>query len=86
MKTDALTARFSALGLMNICTLIDNHKEVMFYKSYEALIELAAAMPRQWIVCDSLGEIVKEGGAVMGADEPLTPRSQVDSDFVTHHG
>ena len=28
LKPDALTARFSALGLMNICTLIENHREV----------------------------------------------------------
>lgn len=31
-REDALATRFGALGLLNICTLVDNHREVIFTK------------------------------------------------------
>ena len=36
-----VSARFSALGLMNLSTLQENHRDIVAAKTYEPLIDLA---------------------------------------------
>lgn len=79
-KEDAMTTRFSVLGLMNLTTLSENHVSLVNAKVHLALIELASAKKgKKWRTLDSLGELVEE-------EEPTSPRSRSDCHFLRDHG
>ena len=50
-----MTARFCSLGLMNLSSLADNHRDMVAYKAYEVLIEIASGAPRKWYTLNSSG-------------------------------
>jgi hypothetical protein len=78
-KGDALSARYSALGLMNLATLKDNHNDLVHYQAFEPLILLAAGQEKLWYQLDSMGETLP------GNDEPNTPRSRGDWEFINQY-
>lgn len=79
-KLDAMTVRFSTLGLLNLSTLADNHVPLINARCHTVLTELAApAKGKVWKTLDYLGELVEE-------EEPNSPRSKNDCLFLREHG
>lgn len=94
-KRDALVTRFCALGLMNLSTLPDHHRDLMLAKCYNVLIELAASSSREWTLLDSVGEPENKGTALLSDAQPpsdseankvSTPRSLVDWQSLEENG
>ena len=79
-KVDAMTVRFSTLGLLNLSTLAENHVPLVNAKCHQVLIDLASAKKgKVWKTLDALGELVEE-------QEPTSPRSRDDCQFLRDHG
>lgn len=78
-KVDAMTARFSTLGLLNLSTLAENHVPLINAKCHQILIDLASAKKgKVWKTLDALGELVEE-------QDPTSPRSKDDCQFLRDH-
>jgi len=74
-KSDAMTARFSVLGLLNLSTLTENHNELLISECYKTLIDLANCQPKTWYTLDYLGELLTD-------EEPTSPRAKEDCKFL----
>jgi hypothetical protein len=80
LNEDAMVSRFGILGLMNLTTLPQNHREVMNCNCCDILISLAAGMKKKWNSLNSLGVDLIEG------QEPNSPRQRGDASFIAEHG
>ena len=80
-KKDAVSARFSALGLDEFVHLQENHRDIVAAKTYEPLIDLAEGSERFWYTLDSNGAISE----MRGDTEPDSPRAKADWEFIQEY-
>ena len=91
---DALSTRFSTLGLVNLSTLESNHNDLLESEVYNELIELARGgtletPSAEWVCLNSLGEglgVMEDDQGKITEQEPVSPRSKGDYQFVKQYG
>ena len=77
-NTDAIVTRLAVLGIMNLTTLPENHRDVMQTKCHNILIDIAANDKRVFHVLTRTGDPVSTedvNGEVIKNIQPTTPRS-----------